>query len=81
MEGPRPLVVVRPPGQGIDGQLFPLFGEEARHEDVVGASELAADLGDLRGSLPLSENDFREPDAAQTIEVECVVGGRHCCAG
>jgi hypothetical protein len=29
----------------------------------------------------LSENDFREPDAAQTIEVECVVGGRHCCAG
>jgi len=65
----------------MDGQLFPLVGEETRHEDVVGARELAADLGDLVGSLPLSENDFREPDAAQTIEVEGVIGGRHSCSG
>jgi hypothetical protein len=65
----------------MDGQLFPLVGEEARHEDVVGAGELPADLGDLLGSLPLSENDFREPDAAQTIEVERVIRSGHCCAG
>ena len=78
MEGPRPLVVIGSTRQRNGGQLFPPVGKKPGHEDVVGARELAADLGDLGGRLAFCENDFREPDAAQTIEVERVVGSLHC---
>ena len=47
----------------------------------MGARELAADFGDLRGGLAFCENDFREPDAAQAIEVECVIRLGHSCRG
>ena len=81
MERPGPLVVIGSTRQRNGGQLFPPVGKEARHEDVVGARELAADFGDLRGGLAFCENDFREPDAAQAIEVECVIRLGHSCRG
>ena len=43
----------------------------------MGARELAADFGDLRGAFPLCEHDFREADASEPIEVERVVGWLH----
>jgi len=78
MERGRPFVVVRAPGQGSNGNLFPPLGQESRDEHVVGARELPADLGDLRGRLPLRQNDLGESDAAQAVEIERVVAGRHC---
>jgi len=81
MERRRPFVVIRAPGQGSDGNLFPPLGREARDEHVVGARELPADLGDLRGRLPLRQNDFGESDAPQAVEIERVVLTGHRCAG
>ena len=39
------------------------------------AGELAADLGDLSGSLAVAEYDLGKPDAAQAIEVEREIRG------
>lgn len=79
MQGRGPLVVVGSARQHVRGELRPLVGEQARDEDVVGARQLPADFGDLRRRLSLRQNDFRESDAAQTVEIQRVIRGGHLC--
>ena len=65
----------------MSGELGPLVREEPRDQDVVGARQLPADFGDLRRRLSLGQNDFRESDAAQTVEIQRVIRGGHWCDG
>ena len=70
-------IVVGAARQRRGRDLLPHLRRQARDQDVVGAGELAADLGDLGGRLPLGEDDLGEPDAPEPIEVERVVGAPH----
>jgi hypothetical protein len=81
MKGRGSLVVVGAARQRVRGELRPLVGEQARDEDVVGARQLPADFGDLGGRLSLRQNDFRESDAAQTVEIQRVIRDGHWCDG
>lgn len=77
----RTLVVVGASGQRLYRELLPLTREEPSDENVVRASELPADLGDLSRRFPLGENDFGKSDAPLAIEIERVVLTGHRCAG
>ncbi len=47
----------------------------------MGPRELPADFHDLLGGLALSEDDFREPDAPDAVEIERVIGAAHFASG
>jgi hypothetical protein len=46
--------------QRLRGDLFPPLGRKPRHEHVVRAGELPADLGHLLGRLAFRQHDLRE---------------------
>jgi hypothetical protein len=71
----RARFVVRAAREWIRRDLLPRLGREPRHENVVRARELPADLRNLRGRLSVREDDLGKAHASKTIEVEREVLG------
>jgi hypothetical protein len=43
----------------------------------MGPRKLPADFDDLAGGLALRQDDFREPDSAESVEIEGVIRAGH----
>ncbi len=63
-------IVVGAARERMGRELFPGFGPEARHEHVVRARELPADLRDLNGALAVGQHDLGKSDPAKAVEIE-----------